>query len=92
MLHSDGWSNDNSPSDVVNVFQPAGRVADPEAVAEAGLSVAVGEPVPGEAVASEAPGEALGDTAPPAPGDAGPQPDTAITTAATIAAPDKFPE
>ena len=50
MLHSAGRSNDNLPSDVVNVFQPAGKVADPEAVAEAGLSVAVWEPAPGEAV------------------------------------------
>ena len=91
MVHTDGRSKANLPSDVVNVFQPSGSVADGVAVADAGLSVAVAAPVPvAEAAARKS--WSLAPQSPAPPGEAGaPQPASA-TTAATTAAPDKVPE
>jgi hypothetical protein len=81
----------NLPSDVVNVFQSSGSVADGVAVAEAGLSVAVAVPLPVAEAASDKEADVVGAADPP-PGEAGaPQPASA-TTAAKTAAPDKNPE
>jgi hypothetical protein len=82
MVHSDGRSNANLPSDVVNVFQPSGNVADGVAVRDAGLSVAVAVPLPVPEAASEEEAEVVAAADPPPPGEAGaPQPANAMTAA-----------
>ncbi|WP_223256941.1 hypothetical protein [Arthrobacter globiformis] len=92
MVHTDGRSKANLPSDVVNVFQPSGSVADGVAVADAGLSVAVAVPLPVAEAASDEETDVAGAAVPPPPGDAGAPQAVSATTAAKTAAPDKVPE
>ncbi|WP_246468991.1 hypothetical protein [Arthrobacter ipis] len=92
MVHTDGRSKANLPSEVVNVFQSSGSVADGVAVADAGLSVAVAVPLPVAEAAAEEEADVVGAADPPPPGEAGaPQP-TSAPTAAKTAALDKVPE